>query len=99
MATPYKISIHTGNAPDGPFGAGVPFAFGGAAMKSTFLQYNVWDASAYVQWELTPGVFSPSIELDNNWQPILVPFAALGFRIINKQAGVIARYQIIATAG
>ncbi len=97
MPSAYKISIHAGTSTNA-FVA-TAFADGANPLKSAYLQYNVWDNFVYVQWLTVDGVtYSASVELDPNWQPILIPFAALGFRIMSKVAGLHGRYQIIAMA-
>lgn len=96
MPAAYKISIHAGSS--AAILAAVNFADGANPLKSAYIQFNVWDNPCYVRWALVGGGFSDQVELDPNWQPIIIPFAALGFNIIDKTAGLHARYQIIAMA-
>jgi len=49
----------------------------------------------YVEWENRDGTWTADVELDPNWQPIIIPVSVLGFRIRSKAADLHGRYQII----
>lgn len=96
MPTPYKASVYRGNTAAAY--VPIPFLYGGNPIKTIFVQYNVWDALALLQWQMPDGTYTADIKLDNNWQPITIPFTAIGFQIMDETAGVHAEYQIIAYA-
>lgn len=96
MATPYKVTVYRGTTA-AAFVA-TPFQYAGNTVKSIFIQYNVWDALALIQWLLNDGSYTGDIKLDNNWQPIIIPSLALGFQIKDETAGVHAEYQIVSYA-
>jgi hypothetical protein len=94
MASAYKMSIHAGTSAT-VVSATIPWAFGGSGFLSSYIQYNVWDNAVYVEWQTSAGTFTADVELDPNWQPIIIPVSVLGFRIRSKAAGMHGRYQII----
>jgi hypothetical protein len=94
MPSAYKQSIHAGSSTI----ALVPSAFliGAVPFNTQFIQFNVWDNAVYVQWLLNDGItYTANFEIDPNWQPIIIPFLARGFQIIDKVALLHGRYQII----
>ena len=95
MASAYKMSIHAGTSAT-IVSATIPWAFGGSGFLSSYIQYNVWDNAVLVEWQTTnPAVFTADVELDPNWQPIIIPVSVLGFRIRSKVAGLHGRFQIV----
>lgn len=94
MASAYKMSIHAGTSAT-IVSATIPWLFGGLGFLSSYIQYNVWDNAVYVEWQTIAGTFTADVELDPNWQPIIIPVSVLGFRIRSKVAGLHGRYQII----
>jgi len=94
MPSAYKQSVHAGSSTNA-FVASA-FAVGAVPFNSQFIQFNVWDNSVYVQWLLNDGItYTVNFEIDPNWQPIIIPFLARGFQIIDKTALLHGRYQII----
>ena len=94
MPSAYKMSIHAGTSTT-IVSATIPWAFGGNPFMSSYIQFNVWDNAVYVNWQDSAGGFTADVEIDPNWQPIIIPVSALGFRIRSKAAGLHGRYQII----
>ena len=94
MASAYKMSINAG-ASANVVSATIPWLFGGLGFLSSYIQYNVWDNAVYVEWENRDGTWTADVELDPNWQPIIIPVSVLGFRIRSKAADLHGRYQII----
>ena len=93
MPSAYKQSIHAGSSTNA-FVASV-FLLGADPFNTQFIQFNVWDNAVYVQWLLNTGAYTANFEIDPNWQPIIIPFLARGFQIIDKVALLHGRYQII----
>lgn len=91
------MSIHAGTSAT-IVSATIPWASGGLGFLSAIIQYNVWDNAVYVEWQTISGTFTTDVELDPNWQPIIIPVSVLGFRIRSKVAGLHGRYQIIGMA-
>ena len=94
MPSAYKQSIHAGSSTDAFVASS--FLLGIVPFNTQFIQFNVWDNPVYVQWLTTDGLtYTANFEIDPNWQPIIIPFSARGFRIQSKVAGLHGRYQII----
>lgn len=95
MPSAYKASIHQGSS-TAAFVQYV-FAMGGLFFNSSYLMYNVWDNPAYIQWLTVDNLtYTDSVEVDQSWQPLILPFSARGFQIIDKTAPLHARFQVIA---
>lgn len=94
MPSAYKQSIHAGVSTNA-FVASA-FIVGGLPINTLYIQFNVWDNPVYVQWLTVDGVtYTANFEIDPNWQPIIIPYSARGFQIIDKTALLHGRYQII----
>ena len=94
MPSAYKQSIHAGSSTNALVASA--FLIGIVPFNTQFIQFNVWDNAVYVQWLLNDGVtYTANFEIDPNWQPIIIPFLARGFQIIDKTALLHGRYQII----
>jgi len=88
---PSQMRVYTGNAPDA-YGAMITFPW-----QSEILLLQVWDKTAIFQVSKDGVTYEEEKEVDpdkyfGSW---FHRYAAYGFRVKNKTAGQVARYQVI----
>lgn len=90
MPVAYRYEVFAGNAPD---------AFAAHALAALpitqMLEITCWDNPCVIELSYDNVTFGGDIEIDNSDPPILLPFAMKSFKIKNKTAGLVSRYQIV----
>ena len=91
--TPYTMQVFSGNAPDA-YAAMQTFAIG----QTQMLLLQVWDNEGIFQMSRDGDTYEDELEMapEKNLGSWFHRMAAYGFRIKSKQAGMTARYQVIA---
>jgi hypothetical protein len=90
MWSAFRYAVLTGNAPDS-YGSGEVF---GAGVVTKFIDITVWDQSVFISFSYDGVTFGDDFEVDYEDPPLQLPFACSAFRIRNRTAGLIARYQV-----
>lgn len=89
---PYTLDVFADDAGDS---YSAMETFGG---QSLILWAQVWDKAAIIQWSYDGTTYQDEKEIDpdKNLGTFLRRMAMRGFRIKNKAAGQISRYQVVA---
>lgn len=91
-----RYDVATGNAPDA-YGAAITFVDQyGAAGVSRLVDITIWDNAVELTLSYDAVTFGDDYEVDSDDQPVQLPQAVRAFKIRNKTAGNVGRYQVSA---
>ena len=96
MYSAYRYQVHIANAAPDVYGVAYEFADPqtGANATTRFIDITIWDNPAHLSFSYDGVYFGDDMEIDPDHPPLQLPFAVRAFKIKNKTAGSIARWQV-----